>query len=104
MLSIGAYALDTECALNAHSIHIDRVRTRNVKVQNRIECALSQSTFVCRLNPVRSGLEWNVGGHDGCVHVHSRARSVSGTQLMTASWDFVDLQNQFDEIVRNKAI
>ena len=58
----GASALGTECALNAHSIRIDRVRTRNVKVPNRIECALSQSTFVCGLNPVRSGLEWNVDG------------------------------------------
>ena len=42
--------------------------------------------------------------HDGSVHVHSRARSVSGTQLMAAGWDFVDLQNQLDGIVRNKAI
>ena len=42
--------------------------------------------------------------HDGSVHVHSRARSVSGTQEMAAGWDFVDLQNQLDEIVRNKAI
>ena len=29
---------------------------------NRIECVLSQSTSVCGLNPVTSGLEWNVGG------------------------------------------
>ena len=42
--------------------------------------------------------------HDGSVHVHSRARSVSGTQLMAAGWDFADLQNQLDRIVRNKAI
>ena len=42
--------------------------------------------------------------HDGSVHVHSRARSVSGTQVMAAGWDFVDLQNQLDGIVRNKAI
>ena len=28
----GVSALGTQCALNAHSIHIDRVRTRNVKV------------------------------------------------------------------------
>ena len=42
--------------------------------------------------------------HDGSVHVHSRARSVSGTQLMAGSWDFADLQNQLDGIVRNKAI
>ena len=36
--------------------------------------------------------------HDGSVHVHSRARSVSGTQVMAAGWD------QLDGIVRNKAI
>ena len=42
--------------------------------------------------------------HDGSVHVHSYARSVSGTQVMAAGWDFVDLQNQLDGIVRNKAI
>ena len=42
--------------------------------------------------------------HDRSVHVHSRARLVSGTQLMAAGWDFVDLQNQLDGIVRNKAI
>ena len=42
--------------------------------------------------------------HDGCVHVHSRARSVSGTQLMAAGWDFADIQNQLDGIVRNKSI
>ena len=62
VITKGASALGTECALNGHSIRIDRVRTRNVKVPNRIECTLSQSTFVCGLNPVRSGLEWNVGG------------------------------------------
>ena len=28
-----------------------------------IKCALSQSTSVRGLNPVRSGLEWNVNGH-----------------------------------------
>ena len=39
--------------------------------------------------------------HDGSVNVHSRARSVSGTQVMTAGWDFVDLQNQLDGIVRS---
>ena len=33
---------------------------------------------------------------DGSVHVHSRARSVSGTQVMAARWDFADLQNQLD--------
>ena len=37
-------------------------------------------------------------------HVHSRARSVGGTQLMAAGRDFADLQNQLDGIVRNKAI
>ena len=42
--------------------------------------------------------------HDGSVHVHSRARSVSGTQLMAAGRDFADLQNQLDGIVRNKVI
>ena len=42
--------------------------------------------------------------HDGSVHVHSCAMSVSGTQLMAAGWDFADLQNQLDGIVRNKAI
>ena len=42
--------------------------------------------------------------HDGSVHVHSRARSVSGTQVMVAGWDFTDIQNQLDGIVRNKAI
>ena len=42
--------------------------------------------------------------HDGSVHVHSRARSVSGTQVMAAVWDFADIQNQLDRIVRNKAI
>ena len=42
--------------------------------------------------------------HDGSVHVHSCARSVSGTQLMAAGWNFADIQNQLDGIVRNKAI
>ena len=42
--------------------------------------------------------------HDGSVHVHSRARSVSGTQVMAAGLDFGDLQNQLDGIARNKAI
>ena len=42
--------------------------------------------------------------HDGSVHVHSRARSVSGTQEIAAGWDFADPQNQLNEIVRNKAI
>ena len=81
--SKGVSTLDTECALNAHSIRIDRVRTRNIKVPNRIQCALSQSTFVCGLNPVRSGLECNVDWRslrhmNGSVYVYSRARSVSG--------------------------
>ena len=30
--------------------------------------------------------------HDGSVHVHSRARSVSGTLVMAARWDLADLQ------------
>ena len=54
--------------------------------------------------------------HDRSVHTYLRARSVRGTQLMAASWDFVetkallgiwgdaDVQNQLNEIVRNKAI
>ena len=62
----GTPALGTECALNVHSIRIDRICTRNVKVPNRIECALSQSTYVCESNPVRSGLVWNVGGRSFC--------------------------------------
>ena len=78
--------LGTERALNVHSIHIDCVRTRNVKVSNRIECALSQSTSVCGLNPVRSGLKWNVGGRslrhmtEVCTYAHLRVRSVRGMQ------------------------
>ena len=42
--------------------------------------------------------------HDGSVHVHSRVMSVSGTQVMAAGWDFAEIQNQLDGIVRNKAI
>ena len=42
--------------------------------------------------------------HNESVHVHSRARSVSGTQAMAAGWDFADVQNQLNGIVRNKAI
>ena len=43
--------------------------------------------------------------HDGSVHVHSRARSVSGTQVTAAGWDFEGIQNQLDGIlIRNKAI
>ena len=43
--------------------------------------------------------------HDGSVHVvYSRMRSVSGTQVIAAGWDFADIQNQLDGIVRNKAI
>ena len=53
---------------------------------------------------------------DGSVHTHLRARSVCGTQLMAACWDFTetkallgiwgnaDVQNQLDGIVKNKAI
>ena len=82
ILPKGASALGTQCALNAHSIHIDRIRTRNVKLPNWIECALSQSTSVCGSNPVRSGLEWNVGGRSLChmtsVHRHSWMTSVRG--------------------------
>ena len=26
--------------------------------------------------------------HDGSVHVHSRARAISGTQVTAAGWDF----------------
>ena len=36
--------------------------------------------------------------------MHSRVRLVSGTQVMAAGWNFADLQNQLDGIVRNKAI
>ena len=42
--------------------------------------------------------------HDGSVHLHFCARLVRGTQLMAAGWDFTDIQNQLDGIVRNKAI
>ena len=45
-----------------------------------------------------------LSSHNGSVHVHSRARSVSGKQEMAVGWDFADLQNQLDEIVKNKAI
>ena len=102
------------------SIRIDRVRTRNVKVSNWIEYALSQSTSVCGLNPVRSGLEWNVGGRSLChmteVCTRIRVRSVRGMQLIAAGWNFAetkallgiwgdaDVQNQLDGIERNKAI
>ena len=41
--------------------------------------------------------------YDGSVHMLSRVRSVSVTQVMAAGWDFADLQNQFDGIVRSKA-
>ena len=64
---------------NVYSIHIDRVRTRKVKVPNLIKCSLSQSTSVCGLNPVRSGLEWNVGGRSPhhmtpctCTFIHHK--------------------------------
>ena len=56
--------------------------------------------------------------HDGSLHAHSRARSVRGTQLMAAGWDFAetkallgsylggyaDVQNQIERVVMNKAI
>ena len=54
--------------------------------------------------------------HDRSVHVHSCVRSVSGTQLMAAGWDFAEtnallgiwgdanIQDQLNGIVRNKAI
>ena len=42
--------------------------------------------------------------HDESVYVHSCAKSVSGTQVMAAGWDFADLQNHLNGIVRNKAI
>ena len=42
--------------------------------------------------------------HDGRVHVHSHAWSVSRMQVMAAGWDFADVQNQLDGTVRNKAI
>ena len=116
--SKGASTLGTQCALNAHSIHIDRVRTRNVKVPNRIECALSQSTSVCVSNPVTSGLEWNVGGrslrHMTSVHRHSRMTSVRVCSCDLAETKALlgilegrgdaDVQNQLDGIIRNKAI
>ena len=105
----GASALGTQCALNAHSIHIDRVRTRNVKVPNRIECALSQSTSVCGSNPVRSGLEWNVGGrslrHMTCVHRYSRMTSVRGDEGFVGYTGVdADVKTQLDEIIRNKKL
>ena len=28
--------------------------------------------------------------HDGSLHAHSRERSVRGTQLMAAGWDFAE--------------
>ena len=82
---------------------------------NRIECALSQSTSLCGLNPVTSGLDWNVGGrslrHMTSVHRRSRMTSVRGTLLLFGRDEgFVgytggdaDVKNQLDEI-RNKAI
>ena len=53
--------------------------------------------------------------HDGSMQVHSGGRLVSGIaspsptiyggmQVMAAGWDFADVQNQFDGIVRNKAV
>ena len=84
--------------------------------------ALSQSTSVCGLNPVRSGeMEYwwaQPLSHDGSVYSLSRVRSVSGTQLMAAGCRLglaetkallrtggdADVQNQLEGIVRNKAI
>ena len=55
MAIIGEFTLlGTKCTLNMHSIHITYIHTRNVKVPNQIECALSQFTSVSALNPVRS--------------------------------------------------
>ena len=88
----GASALGTECALNAHSIRIGRVRTRNVKVPNRIECALSQSTSVCGLNPVTSGLEWNVRGRslrhmrEVCTRTRTFAHWVGSRNAVDGCW------------------
>ena len=101
-----------------HSICIDRIRTRNVKVPNLIECALSQSTSVCGLNPVRSGLEWNVGGRSlrhmtevcTCIRAQRSVRrnAVDGCRLRLCSklgiWGDANVQNQLNGIVRNKAI
>ena len=75
-----------------HLICIDRIYTRNVKVPNRIKCALSQLTSVCGLNAGRSDSEcecwWaQPSSHDKIVHVHSCARLVSGTQVIAAGWD-----------------
>ena len=41
--------------------------------------------------------------HDKSVHVHCRARSVSGTQVMAAGWDFADIQNQLDGIGKEQS-
>ena len=76
---------------------------------NRIEYALSQSTSVCGSNPVRSGLEWNVGGcslrHMTSVHRHSRMMSVRGDEgFVGYTGRDADVKTQLDEIIRNKAI
>ena len=42
--------------------------------------------------------------HDGSVHVHSCARSVSKMQVMVTSWDFVHVQSPLNGIVTDKAI
>ena len=85
-----------ECAFNPH------VRTINVKVPNRIECALSQSTSVCGLNAVRSGLKWNVGGlslrHMTSVHRYGDEGFVGYTG------GDADVKTQLDEIIKNKVI
>ena len=33
-----------------------------------------------------------LSSHDGSVNVHSRARSINGSLVMAARWDFADLQ------------
>ena len=52
IVHIGVSTLGTECTLNACSISIDYIRTRNIEVPKQIECALSQSTAVCGLNVI----------------------------------------------------
>ena len=79
-----ASALGTQCALNAHSFHIDRVRTRNVKVvASGLEWNVGGHSLRHMTSVVTSGLEWNVGGrslrHMTSVHRHSLMMSVCGT-------------------------
>ena len=64
---------------------------------------------VCGSNPVRSGLEWNVGGHSLChmtsVRRHSRMTSVRGDEgFVGYTGGDADVKTQLDEIIRNKAI